>query len=135
MLQTVPGRTEGMPARNRRNGELTVDWSTRPQGKQSEAKKCCHGVDRLQNDLWYGPTILESKSSKNVQNIQQNRKIHFGSHEKLESWMKSRRKNYSRGENLERHPSNRYAFTITTCYSNDVPQSHIEEVYWGLQIY
>ena len=64
---------------------------------------------------------------------QQIYKLHHGSHEKLEIGINSARKNFSRGENPERHLPGKCTFVITICYSNDV--THLQEIHWGLQLY
>ena len=62
-----------------------------------------HGMDRLQNGLSYGPTNLDNRMSKNIQNIKQGHKLHYKSHEKLESGIDSRRTNSRKGKNPKRN--------------------------------
>ena len=115
MPWTVSRRTERLPQGNKGKRGFTVHWSAHPQGEQNEAGKCSHGINWLQKGLWYGPTILNSRLSENVQDIWQSHKIHLRSHKKLESGINSRKK---RGENPEGNLPRRCTFVITVWNSN-----------------
>ena len=128
MPWTVSERTERVPLRNKRNCWLTLNWSTNPQEEQSKVEKCDHHIDRLwKGQTKYDPTILDCRLSKHLPDIWQNHKIHHRSHEKLESGINSRRKNFCRGKNPKRHLLGRCYFTATICSSNDATQLHSEE--------
>ena len=76
----------------KRNRWSTGHLTAHPQKEQSEAEKCSYGVDWRYNSLWYGPSILYSKSSKNVQDVPKN---HQGSHEKLKGELKAEWKTFA----------------------------------------
>ena len=83
----------------------------------------------------YGHTILDSRLSKNVPGIWQSHKIYQRNHDKQESGIDSRRKNFSRGENPVKHLPGRCTFPITICNGNDATQLYTQEVHRGLQVY
>ena len=60
-------------------------WSTRPQGEQSEVENVAMAL--IDNRKAYGPAKLKSRLSENVQDVWPSHKIHYRSHEKLESIM------------------------------------------------
>ena len=99
----VSRRTEKMPQENKRNMLSTVNWSAYLQGDQSEAGKCILGEGLWQKSLWLGPSILDNRLSNDVQNIRQSKKVHLGSHEKLENKFTAGGKTSSWCENPERH--------------------------------
>ena len=81
-------------------------------------------MNRLQKDMRYGPTKLDNRLSKNIQDIWRSNKVHQVKNEKLETWTNSRRKKLSWGENPERNPPGRCAITITICDSDDATELH-----------
>ena len=84
MPRTVSGRTEKVKQGKQLIYCTLVSTSSRKtkRGKKNKKKKkLSHGVDRLKKGLWYGPAILCSKLSENVQDIRQCYKIHHASWE------------------------------------------------------
>ena len=88
----IPWRTERMPQRIQRHSRVTLHRSTHPKWKQEQTKKSSYGLDRLQKGIWYSSAKLDNNLSQNVQNITRSHKLHRKNHEKLESWINSRRK-------------------------------------------
>ena len=70
---------------------LYIDQHILNESKK-QTEKSRNGLDRLQKGVWYGSAKLDNKLSQNVQNIIRNHKLHKKNHEKLESWINSRRK-------------------------------------------
>ena len=66
-----------MPQGNKRNKWSTIHWSAHVKGEQYEEEKCSYGMDWLK--------ILDSRMSKNGQDISQSHKSQYGNHEKLGS--------------------------------------------------
>ena len=98
-----------------------------------KAKRDGHSVDCLQKRA-KKLANLESRFSKNVQDVRRSHKIHHGSHGKLESGIDRSGKIFGRDENPEGHLSRRCTFTFTIFKSIDVTQMHTKKVHWGFQI-
>ena len=81
---------------------FTINYCTTP-GRRKRNRKCCHGVDSQLKELQYILSILESRISKDVEEIPQSHKIHHKNHEKLEILIDNMRKNLSKDENPEIH--------------------------------
>ena len=77
--------------------------------RKTRRKKCNYGADWLQKGIWCGPTKLDNRLSKNVQDIRRSNKVYREYHEKLESRTDSRRKK----------------FTITICNGDYATKSRI----------
>ena len=120
MSRTISGRTEGM----HQERQVYIDKHIMKEVKE---KKCSHGVDWLQIDVWYGHADLD----KNVLDVWQSHKLHHESYGKRESGINNRRTNPSRWENPKRHLSRRLIFTNTICYSNDATQVYTKEFTGG----
>ena len=75
-------------------------------------------------NLRYYPAKLENSQSENVHDIRISRKVYLGNHERLASWIDSRRKNLSWTGNPERYLPGRCFFTITICNRDNTTLSH-----------
>ena len=91
--------------------------------------KCSQGVHWLQKELRYVPANLAKRLSKNMQDIRQSHKFHHRSHEKLESGIDCRRKNF----NPVRYLPSKCTFNITICNRYGTTQSHTQKMHWELK--
>ena len=122
----VPWRTERMPQRIQRHGRGTLHGSTYPKWKQEQTKESSHGLERLQKGIWYGSSKLDNKLSQNIQNITRSHKLHRKKHEKLESWINSRRKRSGWNKDPKTDFPKRCTVTPTIYNCHDAPKPHTQ---------
>ena len=129
----VPWRTERMSQRIQRQSRVTLHRSTHPKWKQEQTEKSSYGLDRLQKGIWYGSTKLDNKLSQNVQNITRNHKLHRKKHEKLESWINSRRKKLGWNKDPKRDFPRRCTVTPTIHNCHNATEPHTQKMHGRIQ--
>ena len=127
-LRIVPWWTERMLQRIQRHSRVTLHRSTHPKWKQEQTEKSSYGLDRLQKGMWYGSEKLVNKLSqctKYVQNITRSHKLHRKNHDKLESWINSRRKRLVWNKDPKRYFPRKCTVipTIHNCHDATKPQT------------
>ena len=129
----VPWRTKRMPQSIQKHSRVTLHRSTHPKWKKEQTKKSSDGQDRLPKSIWYGSAKLDNKISQNVHNITQSRKLHRNSHEKLDSWINSRRKKLDWNKNPQRYFPRRYTVTPTIYICHNATKPHTQIMHGRIQ--
>ena len=131
--RTVPWRTERILQRIQRLSRVTLHRSTRLKRKQEQMKKSSYGLDRLQKGIWYGSTKLDNKLSQNVKNITRSHKLHRKKHEKLQSWINSRRKKLGWNKDPKRDFPRRCTVTSTIRNYHESTKPHTQKMHGRIQ--
>ena len=72
--------------------KITLHRLTHPKWEQNQTEKSSYGLDWLQNGIWCGSALLDSKLPQNVKNIRQSNKLHRKNYDNLESEIDNRGK-------------------------------------------
>ena len=124
----IPWWTDRMPQRIQRHSRVTLYISTHPNWKQLQTEKSSYILDRLQKGIWYGSAKLDNKLSQNVQNITRSHKLHRKKHEKLESWINSRRKKLGWSKDQKKYFPRRCTITLTIHNCHDATKPHNQKM-------
>ena len=122
----VPWGTERILQRIQRHRRPTLYWWAHPQQEQDQTEKSSYGLDWLQKGVWYGPTRLDNKLPRNVENIRWSHKLYRENHENLKSVIDSRKEKFRWSKDTKMYISKKCPITIIIYNIDDATQPHTQ---------